>query len=564
MKRLLTLAPRHNDVCDDRTVEVSHQNPIPIGRWKTSAIARFLNEVFGADLRSLALFRIVLGFVILLDLAGRVTSLRAHYTDAGVLPRGIVLSTLNPWRWSILLINGTMAFQAILFLFTAVAAVLLIVGYRSRLMVFIAWVMVISLQVRNPLLSSGADTLMRMLLFWAMFIPLGERWSLDSLRATGSARTKQTRALSFGTAGLFLQIAFMYWFTAILKSDPRWVSEGTALYYALAAGHVARPYSDFLLQFPTLLRVLTHATLLLEFVGPLLLFSPFFRNKTRTIAIAALMSLHIGIFLTLDVGLFPVAGALCMVCFLPAWFWDNLLPRIEAALPGITRHVKRYGTMVLQPIVRAFTVVERPTTASVPHQSNGLNELPLPKTKSDMNVLTASWPGNLLAAFCLVFVLAWNISTVTTLTPPRASYPVAYGLALYQRWNMFAPRPPSITQWYVVRGVLENGQEVNLLPPIVSNDIELVVFFSWDELQDINGSYFGDKYWRKYFAAIGKEGRSTERLKFAAYTCRTWNNHYGGDVALDRVQIFRLTQRTLLNGEEAEINRSLLDNFGCT
>lgn len=550
-------------------------------RWLTGAWWNQtpIGEMFGADLRSLALFRMVLGFVILLDLAGRAPSLRAHYTDAGVLPRGTVLSSLNEWRWSVLLANGTLTFQAILFLLTAVAAILLIVGLRTRLMTFIIWIMVISIQVRNPWLSSGADTLMRMLLFWAMFLPLGAHWSLDSQRAGSTNSPKLARALSFGTAGLFLQIAFMYWFTALLKTGSAWVSEGTALYYALAAGHVARPYSDFLLQFPIMLRGLTHATLLLEFIGPVLLFTPFFRGPVRTLAIASLMSLQIGIFLTLDVGLFPVVGALCMVSFLPAWFWDVLLPRLKTALPRLPEPLIRVRTKTSELITQTlFRPARSPaTTMSSTPQVTGADHNDLipdmpdeaaSKTSESVNKshtrnLTGSRLANVLAAFCLVFVLLWNISTVSAFKMPRASHPIAYGLAIYQKWNMFAPRPPSITQWYVVRGVLENGQKVDLLEPIISNDPERVVFFSWDQLQDIDGTYFGDKYWRKYFAAIGKSGRATERLRFAAYACRTWNNHYAGNVALDRVEIFRLTQRTLLSGEEAEINRTLVDDFGC-
>jgi hypothetical protein len=39
-------------------------------------------DVFAADLRSLAAFRIVLAVVVLLDLANRASDLTAHYTDS--------------------------------------------------------------------------------------------------------------------------------------------------------------------------------------------------------------------------------------------------------------------------------------------------------------------------------------------------------------------------------------------------------------------------------------------------------------------------------------------------
>ena len=49
-------------------------------------------DIFGADLRSLATFRIVLALLVLSDLAIRATDLTAHYTDAGVMPRTDLVS----------------------------------------------------------------------------------------------------------------------------------------------------------------------------------------------------------------------------------------------------------------------------------------------------------------------------------------------------------------------------------------------------------------------------------------------------------------------------------------
>jgi hypothetical protein len=46
------------------------------------------------------------------------------------------------------------------------------------------------------------------------------------------------------------------------------------------------------------------------------------------------MALHFGILLTMDIGIFPFISTLCMVCFLPGWFWDTALPRLRAALFG--------------------------------------------------------------------------------------------------------------------------------------------------------------------------------------------------------------------------------------
>jgi hypothetical protein len=64
-------------------------------RWGRAKV----REVFGADLRSLAAFRIVLALLVLADLASRATDLYAHYADKGILLRSVLLGgVLNPGR----------------------------------------------------------------------------------------------------------------------------------------------------------------------------------------------------------------------------------------------------------------------------------------------------------------------------------------------------------------------------------------------------------------------------------------------------------------------------------
>src|SRR5918995_563529 len=304
-----------------------------VERWAYAKVV----EIFGADLRSLATFRIVLALLVLADLANRATDISAHYTDAGIMPRTVLVEQLlSPWAFSLHLMNGGRLFQALLFGVAALAAFGMLVGYRTRLMTFVVWVLLLSIQVRNPLLNGSESPMLRMLFFWGMFLPLGAYWSVD--RARSALPRPSPRFLSLATFGLFLQIAFVYWFTAALKSGPEWRTDYTALYYALSLDQLATPIGHLLLDFPSLLQVLTFGTFLLEALGPLLLFCPFFTGPVRTGAALAFMSFHFGIWLTMDIGIFPWISAFCMVCFFPTWFWDRastlrsaLLRRIELA-----------------------------------------------------------------------------------------------------------------------------------------------------------------------------------------------------------------------------------------
>ena len=136
-----------------------------------------LKELFGIDLRSLALFRICLGLIILIDLLTRLPDLNTFYTDAGLLPRAALVG--QPQLISAHLMNGTVWFQAVLFLIQGVCAVGLLVGYRTRLMTWLSWVLMVSLHWRFRSILGGGDEYLRYLLFWSVFLPLGARWSVD-------------------------------------------------------------------------------------------------------------------------------------------------------------------------------------------------------------------------------------------------------------------------------------------------------------------------------------------------------------------------------------------------
>src|SRR5919112_1073057 len=96
----------------------------------------------------------------------------------------------------------------------------------------------------------------------------------------------------------------------------------------------------FLLAFPGLLQVLTFGTFTLEAFGLFLLFCPFFTGPVRTGTVLAIMSLHFGIWLTMDIGIFPWISAFCMVCFFPAWFWEKA-SMLHSALLGRFGVVRR-------------------------------------------------------------------------------------------------------------------------------------------------------------------------------------------------------------------------------
>ena len=144
-------------------------------------VAGWLSDVFGIDTRSLAVFRIGLALTILLDLVLRAQDLGAHYTDAGVLPRALLAAEVGsriPWAPVLLNLNphflfGGLIGQALVFVAAGATAVLLLVGWRTWWVTVASWILLASLHGRNPGVLNTGDVVLRMLLFWSMFLPLG-------------------------------------------------------------------------------------------------------------------------------------------------------------------------------------------------------------------------------------------------------------------------------------------------------------------------------------------------------------------------------------------------------
>lgn len=549
-------------------------------------------DLFGADLRSLAMLRIAISVLVLFDLYNRATDLTAHYTDAGIVPRtDLIGQVLSQYSFSLNVMNGGAFFQAMLFAAAALAALCTLVGYRTRLMTFVVWILLLSIQFRNPLVGGSDGPLLRMLFFWGMFLPLGAYWSVD--RARSALPRPSPRFLSLATFALFLQIAFMYWFTALLKTGPEWRVDHTALYYVFSLDELAKPLAHYLLNFPVLLQVMTFGAFMLEAFGPFLLFFPFFTGPVRTAGALAFMSLHFGIWLTMDIGIFPWISALCMVCFFPTWFWDKAT-MLHAALlrrSGIFRRGQREmeraaGTIVAwshtvasfltdtrqllfaSPAPRGGALADRGGVPPVVAGATGGGETVAgasrdegPALDPEPAELRSSLATNMLAFFFIFYILCWNLTTVTSFTLPERTVPIGPFFGIDQHWGMFAPSPFKADGWYVIPGRLQSGQKVDLMP--ITRDDYGMHPVSYDKPESVRATY-KNEHWRKYFENLYSDDNADQRLYFAQYVCRQWNaRHTGGD-ALETFRIDYMLELTLPDYKQSKPKKVDMGNYRCS
>ncbi|MES1165918.1 MAG: hypothetical protein ABUR63_09175, partial [Verrucomicrobiota bacterium] len=215
---------------------------------------KFAETYLTMDARSAALGRIAVAIVLLVDLLRRVPVLRLFYTNEGLLPNHTLLwRPPTQWMFSFFFMASRTEEAAVGFVICGLVYLALLVGWRTRLMRFLALVCVLSLHGRVTLVENGGDWTLGELMLWSSFLPLGRRFSIDSLRASLRRRRETTaahlagpfpgpvdpvpggdpnRIVSLAAFTILLQLANAYFFNAIHKGGPTWM-HGSAVHYVL-------------------------------------------------------------------------------------------------------------------------------------------------------------------------------------------------------------------------------------------------------------------------------------------------------------------------------------------
>jgi len=312
----------------------NNSNSVDLPSLKTK-IAHHFVTVFSLDLRAVALFRICLGLLIIANLAILAFDLQDFYTNKGIMPLPLWSLATDSWHWSVHAASGMTVFQVLLFSLSAIVAALLTIGYRTKLMSVLTWVLLVSLVNRNHFILQAGDQLLVALSFWAMFLPLHARYSIDAVLhheyennpnlASPLARSTAVNTLrsqhqyfSIATVAVTLQVLYLYFFTAILKTDVTWRETMQAAYYALSLEHYVTPFGEWIRQFTGLLKVATGYVISVEFIAPILALSFIWHTTLRLLALALLLSLHIAFLFMLHIGLFPLIDFAALTLLLPA------------------------------------------------------------------------------------------------------------------------------------------------------------------------------------------------------------------------------------------------------
>jgi hypothetical protein len=461
-----------------------------------------LKDLFAIDIRALALLRISLSFIVLLDLINQCPYIKDFYTDEGILPRVDAIKKMGSYVFSLHAMSGSLEFEVVLFILAGIFAIGLLVGYHTRLCSLMTWFFLCSLHHRNPFLVNAGDRYLHILLFWCLFLPLGACYSMDSRR---KSQRYPLRFFSMGTVGLFFQIIFFYVFAGFLKTSPVWTTDGTAVFYCLNVQMFGKPLDYCLLQHPHLLRYMTFAVLWLERWGAWFFLFPWKTTYVRLMTIAGFALFHIGLLLTMELKFFQWISLAALIVFLPTSLLDTIFRRWP---------VKIQEHKVRRPLY-----------------------------------------GDFLAVFFIFYILLWNLMGLEN-SNYRISQQMQWigrALNINQHWGMYAPYPMVQDGWFITPGKLRDGTmvdvrtggSVNLAPP------------------DSIVQYNKDHRWTLFYLFYSDDENVRYRLGYGDYLCREWNKNHSGDKQLLSLEIVLMATRIHATYKETKAEPKVLQSYYC-
>lgn len=464
-------------------------------------------NVFKLDLRSLALTRISLGLLIFFDFYRRLDEIHPFYSDQGILNRVTLINLyeLN-WRMTLLNLNGSYEFAFGLCLIGMMASLFFMLGWRTRLANIISWLVLISFQARFPeAATTGGDILIRIFLFWSLFLPMSSYFSLDRLNPHFIPRG--TKVLNIFSVIWVVQVFVLYFFTFLYKWSPVYHTDFEAVWYMLQLEIFTTPLGQWLGQHYAITKILSFTCYALEIVGPLLLLLPWKRDLMRSFMVISFWLFHIGIGLTLHLGNFVPICLIIWMGLIPSTWWNNWPLKFALNSSFSAYWIKLQAASERGSLGMNFDLTARPKFLL-----RGL----LHRIGTEIPKYSLHYFEKILGIFLLVLVLAWNIEGFIRERKWSIGSPfdeIMFTLQLQQGWEMFAPHPQRSDGWWVMEGQLANGKQWDAL-----NNKAV----SFDRPASVYETYPSD-LWRKFLDNLSGSRDENYLRALGRYLCREWN-----------------------------------------
>lgn len=404
---------------------------------QSRSLQSLASRSFWLDLRTLALFRIGFGLIILSSLLVILPDFGLLYTDHGIFPRELAVSqSVNSAKWSFLSLHfasSSTLWAYGLYALTIIAAICFTVGLYTRWATPVLYLLFLSHMGRNVWILYGFDRISLVFLFWAIFLPLDRHFSILP-RSKNENQSLHTLS-SLASAAFILQIAMIYLHAGVSKYGFEWTS-GTALRTTLHNDVLATALGRWARDRSWITAPLTYATLAIEVLAPLMVMLPSRTVVWRVCGCLLLFLLHLGIALTMDLAWFPYACSVAVLAPMPFGFFLGCAARVRSCTPyAVTRMC---GAMV-----RAMGgALTQCGTWIAEHEVRIAHSV-------RTSILSAALVGSLVFFTAIVF-------QATSYLPPWF-YNLATGWGFGQEWSFFAPNPRNIEHRYIVKGTFADG-----------------------------------------------------------------------------------------------------------
>ena len=488
------------------------------------------------DTRSLAVFRVFVGLLVIADVLLRSRNFGFLYSESGVVPQALAEARTPEHAVSVYFFTQDATVIAALFALQALIAIVLIVGYRTRIALLLTFLGVVSLDFHNPFVLSYADTLFRLVLFWALFLPLGERWSIDAIHADGPRRES---IASLATAAILFQVVVMYVVNGYHKTlETLWTSgHATPLIFGL--DDMTFLLAGVLRQFPTALQYGGLLWFYLLVCGWLLLV---LHGRLRLPLVALLMGGHASFALTVRIGAFAYVALAALVLFVQEPFWRDAT--------AVLRHLDVYDPYVSGVRGRLERAGERLAGVLPAVQIDGTYEVHVdgePYRRFHADVVTATiYLTVLFSAILFVFVfpgvegLAYVDGVEETVGEVPDPYDHVYdpfpNVGVSQpTWTVFAPTPRTTDRYYVFPARTADGEYLD-----VYNDGRELTYDRPHEMGGLHNQYgsYRERFYMNTIRRDGEVGGAPPQL--AEYLCETYEEEHG--IELTHINMYAISE----------------------
>lgn len=481
---------------------------------------RYLKQVFSIDERAIAVFRMLLGSVVITDVLIRLGYLNFFYTDNGVYPVKIMLQYNDGVFGSIAAVMSNSIGAVLVFSLCIITAGMVVIGYKSRVMMFTTLLLVLVIHHRNIFTLNSGDLLLRCLLLWGVFLPLGKKWSVDSvLRNKSNTGETSEMVFSAGTVAVLTQMLLVYLVNVSHKlRGEEWVN-GQAAERALDAGHMVTSIGDFMVDFEVLMTIGTYWWVGLLIASPLLLVPDW---RVRTVMASSFIAAHTGMALTLKIGVFPFTAIAALLLFYPNNIWgkiDALTKNLQRVMKNTLEDKMKIGVGIVQSKMLLSHDNQRVKTVF--------------NTVIPVLLLCIAVSGAVTSAGVLDESETINNLDEITLQSNE------------QNWAVYAPTPISYEMWFVHELTLVSGKEVN-------------VYHDGRTIDKRPDNIKITKQVRKYRQELLDTDDESLKQAYGAYYCS--NEHDIPESQVEQVKV-KLTQT--IYGDNPETSRGTLITTRC-